>query len=78
MDEQQISAMQQQLDELQPNLQNAENENRQAQHTLFETEGQAAVAQQRWDQFLAVAADNEREIEAQASRLKQADWYTGS
>ena len=70
MDEQQISEMQQQLAELQPNLQSAQQQNQQDQEALGETEAQGSEVQQRWDKFLAVAAENEREIEAQSSRLE--------
>ena len=70
MDEQQISEMQQQLQELEPGLQKAQAADSEAQRNLAEQEAQAQTVQERWEQFLAVAAENQREIEAQVSRLE--------
>ncbi len=70
MDEEQIGQMQQQVTELQPRLQAAEQRNQQDQAVLAETEAEGSIVQQRWDQFLTVTAENEREIEAQSSRLE--------
>ena len=70
MDEQQIAEMQQQLAELDPGLQKTQAADSQAQQTLTAKEAQANEVQQRWDRFLAVAAENQREIEAQVSRLE--------
>ena len=70
MDEQQIAEMQQQLAELDPGLQKTQTADAQAQQTLTEKEAQANEIQQRWDQFLAIAAENQREIESQVSRLE--------
>ena len=70
MDEQQIAEMQQQLQELEPGLQQAQAADSEAQRNLAEQDAQARAVQERWEQFLAVAAENQREIEAQVSRLE--------
>ena len=70
MDEQQISEMHQQLQELEPGLQKAQAADAEAQRNHAEQEAQAQTVQERWEQLLAVAAENQREIEAQVSRLE--------
>lgn len=70
MDESQIEDLQQRVGELAPQVEELAVADERAQQQLHDAENNARQWQQRWDEFNAAAAQNDREAEVQASRIE--------